>query len=195
MRQDWTWTRTEDGESLDESFESVFAPSSFLPPIALSPYPQEPPLPGKPVLAVATKQLPPPPLTSEHRPKRLVSQPRSSVGSFASQGSTPSPAASGVNFLVLTRTPSASGSSLSLTLCDTRLSHCPSHPSPLLSPPCTHTHRDCARALPQCVPPSQTGLPSLHKAQQPPTHPHPPVHLSQLQQSRRQCCHEQSSRR
>jgi len=86
---DWTRTRTEDGESLDESFESVFPPSSFLPPVALSPHPQEPPLPGKPAFAVATKQLPPPRPTSEHPPKlpqRPVSQPRS----FASQGSTPS---------------------------------------------------------------------------------------------------------
>jgi len=178
---------------------SLRPPPSF-PPIALSPHPQEPPLPGKPALAVATKQLPPPPPppTSEHPPKlpqRPVSQPRSSVGSFASQGSTPSPAASGVSFLVLTRTPSASSSSLSLTPCDARLSHRPSHPPPLLSPPCTHTHRDWARALPQRVPPSQTGLPSFHKAQRPPAHPHPPLHPSQPQQHRRQCCRERSSRR
>ena len=118
MERDWTGTGTEDGESLDESFENVSAPSSFLPPIALPPRPQKPPPPGKPALAVATKQPPPPPPPSAHPPKlpqRPVSQPRSSVGGFASQGSTPSPVASGMNSPVLARTPSASSSSVSLT--------------------------------------------------------------------------------
>ncbi|KAF8266484.1 hypothetical protein EI94DRAFT_1733095 [Lactarius quietus] len=43
MEREWTVASTEDGESLDESFENVSAPSSFLPPITLPPRPPKPP--------------------------------------------------------------------------------------------------------------------------------------------------------
>ena len=56
-----------------------------------------------------------------------VSQPRSSVACFASQGSTPSPFGSAVTPLVLTSAPSASSSSLSLT-------NTPHVPPPPLTP-------------------------------------------------------------
>jgi len=62
--------------------------TSFIPPH----HPQKPPPLRKPALIMATKQPPTPPLPSVHPPKlpqRLVSQPRSSTGSVASQASIP----------------------------------------------------------------------------------------------------------
>ncbi|KAI9511108.1 hypothetical protein F5148DRAFT_975722 [Russula earlei] len=96
MEREWTGTGTEDGESLDESFEDVSAPSFFLPPITLPPRPQKPP--GQPALAVATPKQPAP------QPPKLPQRP----------GSSPSPVLSGVSLPVLTRIPSPSSSSLSL---------------------------------------------------------------------------------
>ncbi|KAH9958328.1 hypothetical protein BC827DRAFT_1269618 [Russula dissimulans] len=108
-------TGTEDGESLDESFENVSAPSSFLPPITLPPRPQKPP--GKPALAVATAKrptTPQPPPQPPKLPQRPVPPPRDSVSSFGSQGSSPSPILSGVSSPALTRIPSSSSSPPSL---------------------------------------------------------------------------------
>src|SRR5579863_4296535 len=89
-------------------------PSTFPSPSRLVPkshrQPESPRSPWRP------SQPPLPLLPSAHPPQlpqHPVSQPRSSVGSFISQGSTPSPVASGVNSPVLTRTLSASSSSLS----------------------------------------------------------------------------------
>ncbi|KAF8503254.1 hypothetical protein F5888DRAFT_1660127 [Russula emetica] len=134
MEREWTGTGTEDGESLDESFENVSAPSSFLP----SPsFPLRPPSvpPGKPALLLATKQPPPPPplLSQPPRlPQRPIIQPRGSTNSFASHSSSPSPVTSGVGTPVLTRTNSASSSSHS-------------HQTAIAIPPCTNAPRARSR--------------------------------------------------
>ncbi|KAH9993831.1 hypothetical protein BJV77DRAFT_997098 [Russula vinacea] len=69
MEREWTGTGTEDSESLDESFENISAPSSFLSSSFLSSTtltPRQPPLSsGKPALGLATKQSPPPPPSSQ----------------------------------------------------------------------------------------------------------------------------------
>ncbi|KAI0306297.1 hypothetical protein B0F90DRAFT_1688739 [Multifurca ochricompacta] len=126
MEREWTVTGTEDGESLDESFENVSAPSSFLPPITLSSRPLKPP--GKPALAVATKQPVSLPPKLPQRPP--IFQQRSSAGSFPSQSSSPSSITSSTTSPIQTLTPSASSSSLSLT--NTR--RVPP-PPPITSPP------------------------------------------------------------
>src|SRR6266852_3849972 len=107
MEREWTGTGTEDGESLDESFENVSAPSSFLPPPS---FPLRPPsMPtGKPALVLATKQPPPPPPLPSQPPK-LPQRPPHPRGS--TNGSSPSPVTSGVGTPVLTRNNSASSSS------------------------------------------------------------------------------------
>jgi hypothetical protein len=113
MEREWTGTGTEDGESLDESFENVSAPSSFLSP---SSFPLRTPSmsPGKPALVLATKKPPPPPPLPSPAPKlpqRPITHPRGSANSFASHSSSPSPVTSGGGTPVLTRNNSASSSS------------------------------------------------------------------------------------
>jgi len=85
--------------------------------IDLRPRPKKPPLPGKPALAVATKQppLPPPTSTSALPPKLPTSVFLASGhrGQFRLAGLYTSPVASGVNTPVPTRTPSSSTSPLS----------------------------------------------------------------------------------
>ncbi|KAH8980355.1 hypothetical protein EDB86DRAFT_569055 [Lactarius hatsudake] len=99
MEREWTGASTEDGESLDESFENVSAPSSFLPPITLPPRPPKPP--GNPTV---TSKPPPPPLP----PKLPQRQQRgSTASSLASRGSSPSSSPSPA----LALTPSGSSSS------------------------------------------------------------------------------------
>ncbi|KAH9079694.1 hypothetical protein EDB83DRAFT_1299289 [Lactarius deliciosus] len=99
MEREWTVASTEDGESLDESFENVSAPSSFLPPITLPPRPLKPP--GNPTV---TSKPPPPPLP----PKLPQRQQRgSAASSLASRGSSPSSTTSPA----LALTPSGSSSS------------------------------------------------------------------------------------
>jgi len=185
MVRGWTGTGTEVGESLDESFENVSAPSSFLPQIALPPRPQKPPPHGEPALAAATKQqspLPPPP--SAHLPKlplRPVSQPRSSVVCFASQGYPPSPFSSGVNSPVLIRTSSASSSPPSLkhtrrasSTAHPTLRRCHRHLAPI--PTATAIAPSLSTHLrPVGHNESQTVLPSFHKSQRPLAHRHPPL--------------------
>ena len=143
MERDWTGTGTEDGESLDESFENVSAPSSFLP----SPsFPLRPPsLPsGKPALALATKQPPPPPPLLSQPPKlpqRPITHPRGSMN-----GSSPSPITSGVGTPVLTRNNSASSSS--------------------------HSHQSTRRAPPPPPPSAAVAIPSTnapHPRSRPPS--------------------------
>jgi len=43
MEQYFLGAGTEDGENLGESFENVYTPSSFSPPVALPPRPKKPP--------------------------------------------------------------------------------------------------------------------------------------------------------
>ncbi|KAF8261691.1 hypothetical protein EI94DRAFT_1745427 [Lactarius quietus] len=104
MEREWTVASTEDGESLDESFENVSAPSSFLPPITLPPRPPKPP-------ALATKS-PPPPLPPK-LPQRPPNQQHrgSATSSLASRGSSPS----SISSPILALTPSGSSSAPSLT--------------------------------------------------------------------------------
>lgn len=123
MEREWTVAGTEDGESLDESFENVSAPSSFLPPITLPPRP--PTHPVNPAGAVASK--PPPPPLPPKLPQRPPSQQRgSAASSLASRGSSPSSLTSPV----LALTPS--GSSSAPSLASTR--RVPP-PLPITSPP------------------------------------------------------------
>jgi hypothetical protein len=97
MEREWTVASIEDGESLDESFENVSAPSSFLPPITLPPRP--PKLPVNPAhLKAATSTSP------AQAPQRPSSQQRgSAASSLASRGSSPS----SITSPVLALTPSA----------------------------------------------------------------------------------------
>jgi len=95
--------------------------------------------------------------------------------------------ASGVNSPVLTRTPSASSSSLSLT--STRRAS--PTPSATVVSPRTHTQGDRARALPQRVPPSQTALASFHRPQRP---PRPPMRPSRPQPLPWRCRERNSTR-
>ncbi|KAH9009226.1 hypothetical protein EDB83DRAFT_2681117 [Lactarius deliciosus] len=119
MEREWTVASTEDGESLDESFENVSAPSSFLPPITLPPRPLKPP--GNPTV---TSKPPPPPLP----PKLPQRQQRgSAASSLASRGSSPSSTTSPA----LALTPSGSSSSTP-SLASTR--RVPP-PLPITSPP------------------------------------------------------------
>ncbi|KAF8470399.1 hypothetical protein DFH94DRAFT_770895 [Russula ochroleuca] len=137
MEREWTGTGTEDGESLDESFENVSAPSCFLPSTTFTP--RQPPLSsGKP--ALVTKQPPPPPPSSQppKLPQRPVHYPRSSANSFASHSTSPSPVTSSVSSPV-TRTPSASSSSLSLQ--STRRVPPPPPPSAAAAIPTTNAPR------------------------------------------------------
>ena len=110
MEREWTGMGTEDGESLDESFENVSAPSSFLPPPSFPPRP--PPMSGKSAFALTTKQPPPPPPSQPPKlPQRPIIHLRGTTNNLASQSSSPSPVNSGVGTPVLTRTNSASSSS------------------------------------------------------------------------------------
>ena len=141
MEREWTGTGTEDGESLDESFENVSAPSSFLPP---PPFPPRPPSlpPGKPALGLATKQPPPPPplLSQPPRlPQRPITHPRGSANSFASHSSSPSPVTSVGDTPVLTRNNSASSSSHSHQ--STRRVPPPPPPSAAIAIPSTNAPR------------------------------------------------------
>ncbi|KAH9001005.1 hypothetical protein EDB92DRAFT_1938779 [Lactarius akahatsu] len=104
MEREWTGASTEDGESLDESFENVSAPSSFLPPITLPPRPPKPP--GNPTVTVPSK--PPPPPLPPKLPQRQ--QRGSTASSLASRGSSPSSTTSPA----LALTPSGSSSTPSL---------------------------------------------------------------------------------
>ncbi|KAI0263380.1 hypothetical protein BC834DRAFT_971373 [Gloeopeniophorella convolvens] len=106
VERDWTGTGTEDAESLDESFENVSAPSSFLPPVILPPRPPPKP-PGKPAFAPASKPAPSPPRLPQRPPAPPA---RGSAGSFASTGSSPSPGSSPAPALM--PTPSTSTASL-----------------------------------------------------------------------------------
>jgi hypothetical protein len=114
MEREWTVSSIEDGESLDESFENVSAPSSFLPPITLPPRPPKPP--------AAASKPPPPPLP----PKLPQRPPGSAASSLASRGSSPSSLSSPV----LALAPSSSSSAPSLTT--TRRAP---PPLPITSPP------------------------------------------------------------
>ncbi|KAI0293549.1 hypothetical protein BC826DRAFT_1097619 [Russula brevipes] len=150
MERDWTGTGTEDGESLDESFENVSAPSSFLPSIALPPRPakhqqQQQQPPSKPTLALATKQSPSP--QPPRLPQRPVLPPRGSgsTSSLTSQGSSPP---STVTSPILTRPPSACSSSLSLT--STRRAP----PPPPAPPPAAITTITAPPPPPRSRPPS-----------------------------------------
>ena len=148
IEREWTGTGTEDGESLDESFENVSAPSSFLPPPS---FPPRPPLmsPGKPVLALATKQPPPPPPLPSQTPKlpqRPTTHPRGPTNSFASHSSSPSPVTSGIGTPVLTRNNSPSSSSHSHQ--STRRIPPPPPPSAAIAIPSTNA------PLPRSRPPS-----------------------------------------
>ncbi|KAH9026774.1 hypothetical protein EDB85DRAFT_163482 [Lactarius pseudohatsudake] len=119
MEREWTVASTEDGESLDESFENVSAPSSFLPPITLPPRPPKPP--GNPTVTIPSK--PPPPLP----PKLPQRQQRgSTASSLASRGSSPSSTPSPA----LALTPS--GSSSTPSLASTRRAP---PPLPITTPP------------------------------------------------------------
>ena len=130
MEREWTGTGTEDGESLDESFENVSAPSSFLPSPSFPLRP--PPIPsGKPI---ATKQPPPPPPLLSQPPKlpqRPIVHTRGPMNS-----SSPSPVTSGVGTPVLTRTNSASSSSQSHQ--STRRAPPPPPPSTAIAIPSTN---------------------------------------------------------
>ena len=120
MEREWTVASTEDGESLDESFENVSAPSSFLPPITLPPRPPKPPAAGS---------KPPPPPIPPKLPQRPPSQQRGSgTSSLASRGSSPS----SISSPILALTPSGSSSAPSLTSTNTR--RVPP-PLPITSPP------------------------------------------------------------
>ncbi|KAH9980963.1 hypothetical protein BGW80DRAFT_1453909 [Lactifluus volemus] len=109
MEREWTGTGTEDGESLDESFEDVSAPSSFLPPTTLPPRPPKPP-----ALSVTSNSKPPAIAQPPKLPQRPSPQPRGSPNSLTSQSSLPS-----TTSLVASPAPmlslSASSSSTSLT--------------------------------------------------------------------------------
>ncbi|KAI9459443.1 hypothetical protein BJY52DRAFT_1186402 [Lactarius psammicola] len=120
IEREWSVAGTEDGESLDESFENVSAPSSFLPPITLPPRPPKPP--GNPSVAMASK--PPPPPLPPKLPQRQ--QRGSAASSLASRGSSPS----SITSPALALTPS--GSSSAPSLASTR--RVPP-PLPITSPP------------------------------------------------------------
>ncbi|KAI0247939.1 hypothetical protein BJV78DRAFT_1285154 [Lactifluus subvellereus] len=138
MERDWTGTGTEDGESLDESFEDVSAPSVFLPPITLPPRPPKPP--GALALVTATKQSPaqPPKL-----PQRPPSQPRGPASGLASHGPSPPPSSitPGAISPAPMLTPSTSGSSVSHT--STR--RLPPPPPPITSAPPPRSRPPSAR--------------------------------------------------
>jgi hypothetical protein len=145
MEREWTGTGTEDGESLDESFENVSAPSSFLPPPS---FPLRTPSlsPGKPTLVLPTKQPPPPPPLPSQPPKlpqRPVIHPRGPSNNFASHSSSPSPVTSGGGTPVLTRTNSASSSSHSHQ--STRRVPPPPPPSAAIAIPSTNAPRSRSR--------------------------------------------------
>ena len=144
MEREWTGMGTEDGESLDESFENVSAPSSFLPPPSFPPRP--PSMPGKSAFALATKQPPPPPPSQPPKlPQRPITHPRSTTNNLAPHSSSPSPVTSGVGTPVLTRTNSASSSSHSHQ--STRRAPPPPPPSAAIAIP-SNTNAPHARSRP-----------------------------------------------